>query len=85
MKWLTNFSGALALMLLIFSGNHCADRPSRSATLDASDYRSIQAALDALPVTGGVVNVPAGISIITSGSFSITNFEGARDVSRVLI
>ena len=34
--------------------------PGARTAIDAADYPSLQAAIDALPPTGGVVNIPAG-------------------------
>jgi hypothetical protein len=43
----------------------CGGRARSGADLNASDFKSIQAALDALPETGGSVTVPTGIHPIS--------------------
>src|SRR5688572_5178402 len=67
------FSGlCIVLVLLAWQGAQ-SQTPSARATLpgarpdiDASQYSSLQAALDALPATGGVVRIPAGTFEIKS-------------------
>jgi parallel beta-helix repeat protein len=46
-------------------GAACTYLSEPSTSLDASDFDSIQAALDALPVGGGLVRIPAGMYYIS--------------------
>jgi parallel beta-helix repeat protein len=49
------------LTLLMLFGAECGPRKPSSSNLNSADFPSIQAALNALPNHGGLVEVPAGI------------------------
>ena len=65
------FSGLLAagglLWLAGVSGSQpVPERPAKpSGVIDAGDYESLQAALDAVPASGGIVRLPPGVYEIT--------------------
>ncbi|HUU30424.1 MAG TPA: right-handed parallel beta-helix repeat-containing protein [archaeon] len=59
-KLVTALSTA-AVILALTLGIGCIKKSRQAASLDSSDFPSIQAALDALPESGGAVTVPAGI------------------------
>jgi parallel beta-helix repeat protein len=66
-----------------------ADKPSlpgASRAIDAADYPSLQAAIDALPPTGGVVRIPAGEFVIREPLVIRTDdvcLEGVGAASRI--
>lgn len=51
----------LILLIALVSNLKCSKQPAHQASLNAGDFPSIQAALDALPSNGGLVRIPAGI------------------------
>jgi hypothetical protein len=60
----------LALLAALIAGNYALSQtapagggklPGARPTIEAIDYPSLQAALDALPATGGMVRLPAGV------------------------
>ena len=58
---------AVACLIAVLAWNHAASQPPASPKLpgarpaiDAANYPTLQAAIDALPPTGGVVRLPAG-------------------------
>jgi hypothetical protein len=65
--------------------------PGARAAIDAADYPSLQAAIDALPPTGGVVRIPAGTfeinqalritqeDVLISGSGTATHIKNVNE------
>jgi hypothetical protein len=64
------FAVALALIIVsrsadLVSQERAAGLPGARPAIDAASYSSLQAAIDALPPTGGVIRLPAGTFEIT--------------------
>jgi parallel beta-helix repeat protein len=63
-----------------------ATLPGAQRTIDAADYPSLQAAIDALPATGGLVRIPAGEFVIREPLVIRTDdvcLEGVGGASRI--
>ncbi len=70
-KWLAAAGGVTVLCLLSYQFGYVAEPTSSGLigarpTIDASRFASLQAAIDALPAEGGLVEIPAGTFEIKS-------------------
>ncbi len=63
------------------------DTPTKPALIQAEDYPNLQAAFDAVPVTGGIVRIPPGDYPITEPlvlSRGETRIEGAGAATKII-